>query len=189
MCCVIKNYNSICIFFYALSFGEERKSYVTEADSSINLPFPCAHVYVGEHTCERSCPCVCMCLWSMLSVFLHLPLIFWDKASHWTSYSVIGQSGWLSSSRAPPTSASPVLDVWPNFLCGFWGSEFNPSYLSGKHFTESSIWPLPFYFDSLLLGAGALNRLYLRSHCKFVHLLIAGNFLIIHNNVFGNIQL
>lgn len=127
MCYVIKNYNSICISFYALSFGEGRKSYVTEADSSINLPFPCAHVYVGEDTCGHNCPRVCMCLWSMLSVFLHLRLIFWDKAAHWTSNSMIGQSGWLSSSRAPPTSASPVLEcltqlfVW---VLGIWIQPF-----------------------------------------------------------------
>lgn len=113
MCCVIKNYNSMCISFYALSFGEKRKSYVTEADSSINQSFPCVHicthVYVGKHMGGHICPCVCMCLWSMLSVFLGLHLIFWDKASHWTSNPVIGQSGWLSNSRAPPTSVSPVL--------------------------------------------------------------------------------
>lgn len=61
--------------------------------------------------------------------------------------------------------------------------------LANTLLTGSTVWPLPFYFDSLLLGAGALNRLYLRSYYKFVHLLMAGNFLIIYNNVFGNIQL
>lgn len=37
-------------------------------------------------------------------------------------------------------------------------------------------------------GKGSLNWLYLKSHCKCVHLLVPGNFLIIYNNVLGNIK-
>lgn len=151
MCCVIKNYNSICISFYALSFGEGRKSYVTEADSSINLPFPCAHVYVGEDTCGHNCPRVCMCLWSMLSVFLHL--VFFSETrrltelNDWPVWMAIKLQG--SSHFCLPSARMS----FPTFCVG--SGDLNSTlrtYLANTLLTESSVWPLPFYFDSLLFG-------------------------------------
>lgn len=145
------------------------------------------HVHVGEHmwgTVVHVCASTCGQCWVSFSI----SILFSE-----TRFLTEPGTQWMSSLAGYPVPRN--LPLLP-FQCWDAPTQFFVWMLKVFiFFWQTLCWlshPSCSCLSTLIVcywGKRTLHWLYLRSHYKIIYLLMAGNFLIIYNNVLGNIIL